>query len=151
MLAPITEWLKTCFISPGEANKAHALNLATAALLVEVSRADHQVTDSERLVIVEALRNNLGLEDSEAQELLRLADPAADQAVSLTEFTRLLNEHLTREERVGIVHSLWQVANADISIDKYEEYYVRKIADLLYVAHSDFIRAKLRVIEGEAD
>ncbi|MGH8511179.1 MAG: TerB family tellurite resistance protein [Nitrososphaera sp.] len=134
-----------------ETDKAHALNLATAALLVEISRADNHVSDSERAFIIEAMRKSFGLDELEARELVQLADRAADQAVSLTEFTRLLNQNLTQEDRVSIVQSLWQVANADTDIDKYEEYYVRKIADLLYVSHSDFIRTKLRVIKDKAN
>jgi len=30
-------------------------------------------------------------------------------------------------------------------LDKHEEYVVRKIADLIYVEHKDFIEAKIRV------
>ena len=151
MLASLTEWFRSCLVAQLETDKAHALNLATAALLVEISRADNHVSDSERAAMIEALRKSFGLDELEAQELVQLADRAADQAVSLTEFTRLLNQNLTQVDRVSIVQSLWQVANADTDIDKYEEYYVRKIADLLYVSHSEFIRTKLRVIEDKAN
>lgn len=151
MLASLTEWFRSCLVAQLETDKAHALNLATAALLVEISRADNHVSDSERAAMIEALRKSFGLDELEAQELVQLADRAADQAVSLTEFTRLLNQNLTQEDRVSIVQSLWHVANADTDIDKYEEYYVRKIADLLYVSHSEFIRTKLRVIEDKAN
>ncbi|CAN5847803.1 TerB family tellurite resistance protein [soil metagenome] len=151
MLASLTEWFRSWLVAQLETDKAHALNLATAALLVEISRADNHVSDSERAAMIEALRKSFGLDELEAQELVQLADRAADQAVSLTEFTRLLNQNLTQEDRVSIVQSLWQVANADTDIDKYEEYYVRKIADLLYVSHSEFIRTKLRVIEDKAN
>ena len=151
MLASLTEWFRSCLVAQLETDKAHALNLATAALLVEISRADSHVSDSERAAMIEALRKSFGLDELEAQELVQLADRAADQAVSLTEFTRLLNQNLAQEDRVSIVQSLWQVANADTDIDKYEEYYVRKIADLLYVSHSEFIRTKLRVIEDKAN
>jgi hypothetical protein len=34
-------------------------------------------------------------------------------------------------------------------VDKYEEHLVRRLADLLYVPHSDFIRMKLRVIDDQ--
>jgi uncharacterized tellurite resistance protein B-like protein len=40
---------------------------------------------------------------------------------------------------------MWRVAFADRRLDKYEEAQIRKIADLLYVPHKDFIRTKLRV------
>ena len=37
---------------------------------------------------------------------------------------------------------LWHVALADGEIDKYEDHLVRKVADLIYVPHLSFIRAK---------
>ena len=43
-----------------------------------------------------------------------------------------------------IIEYLWRVAYADAYIHKYEEYYIRKIADLLHVSHSDYIKTKLK-------
>ena len=63
------------------------------------------------------------------------------------EFTRLLNDNLSRSERINIIENLWRVAYADSVLDKYEEYYIRKVADLLYVAHSDYIKTKLKAAE----
>ena len=45
---------------------------------------------------------------------------------------------------------LWRVTCADGRVDKHEEYLVRKIADLLYVSHRDYIRMKLKVTDGLA-
>ena len=40
---------------------------------------------------------------------------------------------------------MWQVAYADGHLDHYEEHLIRRVADLLYVEHRDFIQAKLAV------
>jgi len=37
---------------------------------------------------------------------------------------------------------MWEIAYADNQLDKYEEYVIRKVADLIHVSHSEFIRAK---------
>jgi len=37
---------------------------------------------------------------------------------------------------------MWRVAMADNALSRYEEHVIRKVADLLYVSHSDFIRSK---------
>jgi uncharacterized tellurite resistance protein B-like protein len=37
---------------------------------------------------------------------------------------------------------MWELAFADGDLSKYEEYVIRKVADLIYVSHSEFIRAK---------
>ena len=41
-----------------------------------------------------------------------------------------------------MVELLWRVAYADGDLDKYEEHLVRRIADLIHVPHSVFIRMK---------
>ena len=40
---------------------------------------------------------------------------------------------------------MWRVAFADGEIDRYEDGVIRRVAELIYVAHSDFIRMKLDV------
>lgn len=127
-----------------QAQDTRALQLACAALLVEVSRADAVVGVEEERARLDALRRAYGLDEAGALELMEEAEALADRAVSLSDFTQVLREHLGREQRVRVVELLWQVAWADGRIDRYEDYWVRKISDLLYVAHADFIRAKLR-------
>ena len=125
-----------------------ARRLAVATLLVEIARADFEVDASERTAIRRMLAGAYGLDPDAAGDLLTRAERAVEDAVSLYEFTRRLNEELSPAEKVEIVEMLWRVAFADGRLDKYEEHLVRKAADLLYVPHRRFIRAKLK-IEGE--
>ena len=37
----------------------------------------------------------------------------------------------------------WKVAKADNVIDKYEEHRIRKLSELLYINHTEFIKAKI--------
>ncbi len=124
----------------------HGLQLATAALLFEVLRADHDEHPDERAMLEQALRNSFSLSDSETRELAELADCEAAESVSLYQFTGLINQNFSVEEKVGLVEMLWQVAYADGRLDRYEEAAVRKITELLHVPHRDFIRAKHRVL-----
>ncbi len=64
-------------------------------------------------------------------------------ATSLYDFTSQLRE-LTQETRYNLIKSMWEVAYADGQIDPLEDAVIRKTAELLYVDHSDFIRAKLQ-------
>jgi uncharacterized tellurite resistance protein B-like protein len=119
------------------------LLLATAALLVEVMRADQHATDAERAQLLKLLHESFGLPDAELDDLVRLAEAESEEAHDLFQFTRLVSEHYDAEQRIELVRNLWRVAWADGNIDRYEEHLIRRIADLLYVRHSDFIRAKL--------
>lgn len=123
----------------------HRTHLATAALLLEVGIADFELGEQELSEIANALRNHFHFSASESEELLRLARAAHDQHVSIHPFLKLVNESFTPAQKRQMVESMWRVAYADKRLDKYEEYQIRKIADLLYVSHKDFIRAKLRV------
>lgn len=128
--------------SPGQLRRR--LRLATAALLVEVARADDHISDDELTSLERVLRNTFSLSDVDIQELMRLGEQEAKLATSYFQFTSLIKDHFSSEMRRKVIEMLWQVAFADGRVDTYEEHFVRKIADLLYVPHHDFIAAKHR-------
>ncbi len=124
------------------------VELAAAVLMVEISLADSAIGAEELAVIKTALVNHFSIDAEQVDELIDLARREVDLAVSLHEFTRMLNQNLAPVEKIRIIELLWKVAFADAVLDKYEEYYIRKIADLLYISHKDYIRTKHRVAEG---
>lgn len=145
MFKTIKEFFEaTLSASTGQDQSAtvHSLELAAAVLMVEISLADSSIQAEEQELIKQNLQSAFQLSGEEAGSLLELAEKEVDHAVSLHDFTSLLNEKLSANEKIKIVELLWQVAFADAVVDKYEEYFVRKIADLLYVSHSDYIKAK---------
>lgn len=127
---------------------AHGLQLATAALLFEVLRADYDEHPDERVRLEQTLQKAFSLSVEETRELAALADSEAAEAVSLYQFTGLINQNFAPQKKVDVVEMLWQVAFADGRLDRYEEAAVRKISELLHVAHRDFIRVKHRVLES---
>jgi uncharacterized tellurite resistance protein B-like protein len=121
---------------------SQALALAVAALLVEISRADHEIHEHETAAICGAVAEVCDVAAEDIDALLGNAAGAVEEAVSLYEFTSTVNEHLTRDKKYELLLFLWRVAYADGRVDRYEEYYVRKIADLLHLSQREFIRAK---------
>jgi uncharacterized tellurite resistance protein B-like protein len=122
-----------------------AYQIATAALLVEMTRADYDVKEAERLSVTAAIQKAFGLSAQETDELVRLAELEAENATSLYEFTSLINAHFSPEQKQRVVELLWRVAFSDGQLDRYEEHLVRKVADLIYVPHRTFIQAKHKV------
>jgi len=131
----------------GSEDTERSYRLATAALLVEMSRADDQVKKEELLTVTGAIRRAFALSAAETDELVRLAEVEADAATSLHEFVSLINGHLSPDQKQHVVELLWQVAFADGELDKYEEHLVRRVAGLIHVPHREFLRAKHRVQE----
>ncbi|MFT5693850.1 MAG: putative tellurite resistance protein B-like protein [Oceanicoccus sp.] len=123
-----------------------ALQLAAAALLIELSRADYQQDRSEQISIENALQECFKLEPAQLEQLISLAEEENKDATSLYQFTSLIKDNYSSEQRFKLVKMLWQVALADGEISKYEDHLIRKVADLIYLSHSQFIKAKLDVI-----
>jgi uncharacterized tellurite resistance protein B-like protein len=119
-----------------------ALQLATASLLIEISRADHHVAPAERKAIASAVQSFFGLSEQETAELVQLAESEMEGATCLYEFTRLVDTHFNYDQKIKVIENLWRVAFADADKHHYEEHVVRKIADLLHVSHKDFIRTR---------
>lgn len=117
--------------------------LAAAMLLFEVAWADQDVTQVEVESMVAALGDLFGIEATHARALADQAIASTRTETSIFPFTSELNDALSPEEKQDLVTTLWSLALADQNVDKYEEYAIRRIADLLYIPHRDFIRAKL--------
>ena len=116
--------------------------LAICILMIEVSRSDDEFDEVEREKILSILKKKHKLDDVQLETIMKIANRKNEDMISLYEWTSIINNTYQYDERVKILRSLWEVAHADNVIDKYEDYTIRKIADLIYVKHSDFIKAK---------
>lgn len=148
MLASIKNFFDTHLLpSESQSNDSldHQLKVATVALLLETARADFDVHDDELAAIARHAQEFFLLSDGESSQLLALAEEEASNATCYYEFTSLINQSYSQQEKIAIIEMMWRVAYADKELEKYEEALVRKIAELIYVPHGTFIAAKHRV------
>ena len=117
--------------------------IAAAALLVEVMVIDGNLDIEELASISQTLCNILGLSAEMVEELLRLSREEVADATSLYQFTREINTHFSADQKTKLLTAMWRVAFADGHLDKHEEGIIRRVADLLHILHSDYIRCKL--------
>ena len=129
-------------------DEEHLMHLASAALLLEVSRADFDIQEEELETIANIFKDRFDFSEEEVQNLIYLARTEQDSHVSIHPFVKIINGGCTPDEKRALLLDLWRVAYADERLDKYEEYQIRKIADLLYIPHSKFIQTKLEVLEN---
>lgn len=125
-----------------------ALQVATAALLVEAMHADGVLKEAEHRAVTTAIQRQFHLTGDETQALLRLAQVATEKATDDYRFTALINQHFTPEQKEQVVEYLWQVAAADHKIDNFERTFVNKIADLLYVSRIAQFAARERAVRA---
>ena len=121
-------------------------NIAITALLCEVCNADHIISKKEETVIEHILSKLLLIDNNQAKALLKTGKEKIALSNSLYDFTSQLRS-LDHESRRKLIQAMWEVAYADNHLDPLEESVIRKVSDLIYVNHSEFIRTKLSVID----
>ena len=154
MLAAIKNFFDTNLAQSGDTTESEhidQLQLASAALLIEVMNSDHEQDDREMSAFVSVLRENLHLDVHKLEEVVALAKQEARQSTSLYDFTQLINEHYSYDDKLALMENLWRIAYADGNLDRYEDHLIRKVAELIYVSHSDFIRTKLMIRDNTTD
>lgn len=144
MLNAIREFFEQNLAAPEPARRAHTLELAAATLLAEVVRLDGGISPAERDAVLAAVRSHLHLSDQEAADLFSLAEREAREATDYYQFTSLIRERYSQEQRQQLIELMWRAAYADAALSAHEQHLIRKIADLLYVSHPAYIAAKMR-------
>lgn len=118
--------------------------IASCALLLEMAHSDSEFSQSERDNIIAILQSNFDMTEDDASELLNLADLERKESLDLWQFTNLINQNYSREEKIRVAETLWRVIYTDGKVDKHEEYLMRKLTFLLDLQHQDMIEAKFK-------
>jgi len=128
--------------SDKSAQQQHSLEQACALLLMEVSNADFEQSNVEKDKIKKILQSLFSLSDEKLNELFEYSKQASKDTTSLHPFTSMINDSYEYEQKVNLLGLMWKVAYVDDELDKYEEAVIRKVAELLYISHSDYIKVK---------
>ena len=132
--------------TPTETDEQQLSQLAATALLIELCRADNSVDAVEIAEVISIAQSTFKLSEQAAEKLLEDAQQKNNEATSLFEFTEIINNYFDKAAKYQLIKNIWQVAYADKKIDQHEDHLIRKVADLIYVGHGDFIRAKHEVL-----
>jgi uncharacterized tellurite resistance protein B-like protein len=129
----------------------HRLQLACAALMVEMLHVDEQVTEEEETKLKQLIKQRFALNTAEIESLIDLAHNEKHEATDYYEFTSLLNKHYSQQQKIKLVEDLWLLAFADNQLDKHEEHLLRRLADLLHVPHQAFMQTKYKTLNQISD
>lgn len=153
MLRTLKDLLDRLCPAPAAAPPAaaeHALQLATAVMLVEVMRADAGMGEPERAAVHAALRETFALDADEAARLEELAQAAARDATDLYTYTSLVDVRFPMEQKLRMIELMWRVAYADGHLADHERHVMWRIADLLHVPQGAYVHARQRAREAAA-
>ena len=123
------------------------LRLATAAVLLDIGYADGTLTREEDDDLLSYLKRAFALDDTMAQELVKAAAEIRAQTIDHFALTHFIRRNAPLNDRIEIVKTMWRMAYADGRLTEYENYLVRKLADLLGLEHHVMIDAKVSVLQ----
>jgi len=144
MLNKILQFFDNNIAAVSDANHEQSLQLATAALFVEMIQQDGKVVAEEKRAVKTSLKQCFNLSELNTDELFNLAEAELNQSTDYYQFTQLINKYFDQPSKLKIVENLWRIAYSDNHLDELEEHMVRKIAELIHVPHRHFIQTKLK-------
>jgi uncharacterized tellurite resistance protein B-like protein len=144
----IRQFFQSRLSSPEEPHRPDAVAIAACALLLEIAHADEVFAPEERERIVRAVREDLGVPAADVAEVVRLAEEERRESVDLYQFTKLVSEKFSREQRLRLVEVIWGVVYADGELSAVENQLARRIAELLGFQHPEVQAVREKVKTG---
>jgi uncharacterized tellurite resistance protein B-like protein len=123
------------------------LEIATCTLFIEVAKADSNFTPEERDKIISYMKSEFGLDNEHVEGLIDLAERNINENDSIYEYTIIINDNFSNDEKYELLKKLWRLIFADNKLDMYEEHIIKKIGGLINMEHRDIIASKLEVKE----
>ena len=131
-------------------NKKHISKKATfeieltgAVLAYEIARSDGNISQDELSLLMEEVNLIAKKVDKDKEEIFKIIEMYSKDSVSFHDFIQDINENYTKDEKMKLINIAWKIARSDNEVDKYEEHRIRKISELLYLNHADFIKEKI--------
>ncbi len=128
-----------------EKDEIERIQVATCIILLEVAKSDDEFSSIEKATVKAILKKKFDVSAEAVEELMEMASKKREESVDLWQFTNLINQNYTKEDKKKIVESAWRVIYADEKLDGYEDHFVHKLAKLLQLDHSELIEAKLKI------
>lgn len=128
-------------------NGVSKLQVATCALFIELANADSHFTGAERDKVISVMQRIFSIDKSVVEELIELSEEKIKKSISLYEFSSIVNEHFSNEEKFELLKNLWRLIYVDDKLDMYEDQLIKRIGGMLKLDHHVIIGAKMMVKE----
>ncbi len=131
-----------------EPERFDRIQVATCVILLEVAKFDFDFSSIEKETTKAILKHEFSIPEDAIEDLMKKSEEKREDSVDLWEYTNVINQTFSREEKIKIIEAAWKIIYADEKLDKYEDHYVHVLADLLRLRHDELIDAKLKVLHG---
>jgi uncharacterized tellurite resistance protein B-like protein len=121
------------------------VEIAACALFIEMAKADGEISNDERELIISEMQNTFNLDKECVGELMLLAEQEVKESVSLYEFTGVINNYFSQEQKIELIENLWKLIYKDEKLSAYEDHLIKRIGTTMNIEHKQIINAKLWV------
>jgi uncharacterized tellurite resistance protein B-like protein len=121
------------------------VEIAACALFIEMAKADGEFSDVERELIISEMQNTFNLDKECVDELMMFAEQEIKESVSLYEFTSVINNQFSHEQKIDLIENLWKLIYKDEKLSAYEDQLIKRIGATMNIEHKQIINAKLWV------
>ncbi len=122
----------------------HDMHIALCVLMLEAAHADGECSADEMAHVIETLTTKCGVARTEIDVLIDLAYKKRNDSVDLFNFTRYLNQNYSKQEKMAVMEAVWVVILTDAQLERHEDQFAHKLANLLRLSHQELIDAKIR-------
>lgn len=131
---------------PPETTLSHDdAEVAIAALMVRIARADNHYGKDERTHIDALLARRRDLSAADAADRRAAAEMIEAEAPDTVRFTRAIKDRIALDERAEIIGALWEIALADGTRSPDEDAMIRLVASLLGVSDVESAQQRRQV------
>lgn len=127
---------------PKKEEEKKNLKLISLCLVYEVAGADNNIDPREKKLILEKIRDNIDTDILTEKEILNVIKEQSEERISFYDIIHDINMNLDKEEKVGILKMMWEVAYADQVLDIDEERLIRRSAEMLGINPSIVLKTK---------
>ena len=120
------------------------INMALCVLLLEAAHVDGECSSEEKEHVILTLSTKYDVPREEINELLASGDLKRKNSVDLFQFTRYMNDNLTKEEKIEAMEAVWRIIHIDGQLEAHEDHFAHKLANLLRLTHRELIDAKIK-------
>ena len=129
-----------------EIEEFDTIQIAISTLMIQTAVYDGVFDEQEKSKILELIKKYFNFNEDQKLSLFKIAMKVNDDSNDMQQFTRILNDNMSEEEKLNIIEMLWKIIISDGHIDDYENALIRKISGLLYISDKDVGQIKKKLI-----
>jgi len=130
-----------------QASEKEDVHIPLCVLMLEAAHVDGECSADELNHVIDTLVDRIGVPRSEIDELIDMAYKRREQSIDLFSFTRYINRNYSKEEKLGVMESVWRVIHIDGRLEGHEDHFAHKLGNLLRLTHKELIDAKIKARE----